>query len=165
MRDERLASDTATVVQVTLDFADRLAAAGRPCDALCVALPTAALARAEDFRGAAALLGGQTDFVMAVTRFSEPPFWALQEVDGYLAPVWPDLMKRSQDLPQTFVDCGYFYFARLPALRDERTFYGRRLRAYALPRERSVDIDHPEDLTIARALLLAASGSAHGRTA
>lgn len=148
-RSPELATDTATVVQVTLDFVRQR---GNP-EVACVILPTAAMLQPDDLRGALQAMTSDVDYVMSVTRYMEPPFWALHYSDGYLKPVWPDLMKKSQELPDTWVDCGYFYFARVAALQRERSFYGARLKGYPIPRLRSVDIDVPEDLEIAEAFL------------
>jgi pseudaminic acid cytidylyltransferase len=151
-RSAELASDSATVMQVTLDYVATCDREGRRLETICVMLPTAAMVYPGDLRAAFALLDSDTDVVMAVTRFHEPPFWALHDVEGFLKPVWPDLMKRSQELPKAWVDCGYFYFARVDALARERSFYATRLKGHPLPRIRSVDIDVPEDLQIAEAL-------------
>jgi N-acylneuraminate cytidylyltransferase len=158
-RPPALAADDATVVDVALDFAGWLADRGDEADVLAIVLPTAALLSAEDLVGGwHRLRDGAADFVMAVTTYLESPFQALQEVDGYLRPYFGrQYLRRSQALPAVVVDAGSFYFARLEALRRERTLYGARLAGYPIPRERSIDIDEPYHLTIAAALLEEAS--------
>lgn len=167
-RPPRLASDTASVVEVTLDFARRRREAGEVLDAICVVLPTAALLKPEDLRGAYAVFhGSEVDVVMGVTRYLETPFQALHEVDGYLRCYFvAEALKRKQELPDVCVDSGYFYFARLEPLARAGTFYGGRLRGFPIPRERSVDVDEPADLRIAEALLsyqLRVAGAAAAR--
>lgn len=151
-RPPALAGDTATVVQVMLDFADGLVRAGRRADLMGVVLPTAALMVPDDLRRGFAMLDADTECVMSVTRFHEPPFWALHEVDGFVRPFWPEHLKRSQELPAVWVDCGYYYLARVDAVRRDGKFYGPRVRGCPVPRLRSVDIDVAEDFELAEAL-------------
>jgi CMP-N-acetylneuraminic acid synthetase len=101
---------------------------------------------------------------MAVTRYLESPFQALVEDGDYLRPCFErDITRQSQSLPTPWVDSGSFYFARVEALRTERTFYGKRLVGAPIPRHRSIDIDTPEHLVIAEALLEARARDAVGR--
>ncbi|MGZ8269000.1 MAG: hypothetical protein ACXW20_15360 [Burkholderiales bacterium] len=44
------------------------------------------------------------------------------------------------------------YFATARGFKTERTFYGSTLRGHVMPRSRSIDIDEPVDLELARAL-------------
>lgn len=152
-RPRELGSDQATVVQVTLNACELLERDEILPDIACVMLPTAILVRPEDLNQAWAMLcRGNADFVMAVTTYLESPFWALHEENGYLQPYFSEMFsKRTQELPKVCVDSGAFYFARIDALRRERTFYGRRLVGYRIPRDRSIDIDEPVHLKIAEA--------------
>ena len=154
-RPPELSTDTATVVQVCLNFAEWRRGRGEGVEAVCVIQPTAALLRPEDLVGGARLFEEQQpDVVMAITRYLEAPFAALHEVDGYLRPYFgAEANKKSQELPRVCVDSGSFYFARVEALRRERTFYTARLLGYQIPRDRSLDIDEPEHLRMAEALL------------
>jgi len=161
-RPPALAADDATIVQVALDFADWLAARGEGATHLGIVLPTAALLRGADIRGAwARLRERDADFAMAVTSYLESPFQALEEADGYLRLFFgPAYARRTQLLPSVVVDSGYFYLVRIDALRAERTLYGARLVGQPIPRQRSIDIDEPAHLVIADALLAAAEARA-----
>lgn len=151
-RAAHLATDTVGTVDVCLDVLDRL---GPGVDVFACLLPTTPLRTGADVRGAhARLAGGAGDFVMAVTDYAIPPFWALEERDGYLRPFFGDRwMLKSQELPRVCVDNGAVYVARVEAFRRERTFYGTRLLSYWMPRERSVDVDAPVDLALAEFFL------------
>jgi N-acylneuraminate cytidylyltransferase len=157
-RPPALASDTATLAHVAIDFLDWMAARGTPADVICIILPTAVLLRSEDLRGGWDLFRTRdAEFAIAVTTYLESPFWALEEVDGYLRLFFGDEYARaSQKLPRVEVDAGYFYFVRAEALRRERRLYGPRLVGYRIPRERAIDIDEPGHLIVAEALLDAA---------
>ena len=154
-RPTPLSADTATLKDVCLDFLDWRGQQGAPADVLCLILPTAALMRPEDLQGGLRMLRERNaDYVMAITSFLEAPFWALHEQDGFLKPFFgPDYLVASQKLPRVWVDSGYFYFARTEPFRREKTLYGARLVGYPIPRDRSIDIDEPEHLRIAEALL------------
>jgi len=154
-RPASLASDSATLAQVGVDFLDWMAARGTPADVICIVLPTAALLRPEDLRGGWDLFRARdAEFAIAVTAYLESPFWALEEVDGYLRLFFGDEYARaSQKLPCVQVDAGYFYFVRAESLRRERRLYGPRLVGYRIPRERAIDIDEPGHLLMAEALL------------
>jgi N-acylneuraminate cytidylyltransferase len=157
-RPEALAGDTATIAQVGVDFLDWLAARGRAAETICIVLPTAALMRADDLRGAWDLfLAREAEYGIAVTTYLESPFWALHEVaGGYYDLFFGDQYARAtQALPAVRVDAGYFYFVRASSLRRERKLYGPRLVGYPIPRARAIDIDEPEHLVIAEALLAA----------
>lgn len=147
-RDAVLASDTAGVVEVCRDVLGRLAV---PPQAFCCLYATAALRRAEDIRAARRLLEpGVCDFVMAVTEYPKSPLQALVETDdGHLRLMWPDLIDLPRDRrPRLWVDNGSTYWCTTAAFLDARTFYGRNLRGYRMPRDRSVDVDAPDDLEL-----------------
>jgi CMP-N-acetylneuraminic acid synthetase len=154
-RAAALATSTATGVDVCVDALERWQASGERFDVLAFLLPTSPLRTAEDLRGAwQRFVERDADFLMAVTDYAIPPFWALEERDGYLRPFWGDeYLKKSQELPRVCVDNGAVYFARVDAFLRERTFYGDRLVGYWMPRERSVDIDEPVDLALAEFFL------------
>ena len=158
-RPPALAGDTATIAQVGVDFLDWLAVRGQEIAVLCTILPTAALMRAEDLRGGWDLMvAREAEFAIAVTTYLESPFWALHEVNGYLDLFFGDQYARaSQSLPSVCVDAGYFYFIRTESLRRERRLYGPRLVGYPIPRARAVDIDEPDHLVMAEALMDAAA--------
>jgi pseudaminic acid cytidylyltransferase len=153
VRPANLAGDRATVVDVCVQFLESEEADGRSYDALCCLLATSPMRDEHDIKAVLDLIEpGQCDFAMAVTTYDVPPYQALRvDERGYLVPVWPDVLDtRSQDLPVPYVDNGSTYCMSVPALRRWRTFYGPTLRGHVMPRERSVDIDEPTDLEMAR---------------
>jgi CMP-N-acetylneuraminic acid synthetase len=161
-RDAALATSTATGVDVCLDAIARLEGQGERFDVLAFLLPTAPLRTADDLRAAwQRFVERDADFLMAVTDYAIPPFWALEERDGYLRPYWGhEYLVKSQELPRVCVDNGAVYLARVDALRRERTFYGENLVGYWMPRDRSVDIDEPVDLALAEFFLARRAGGA-----
>ncbi len=165
-RPRELAGDKAMLWQVGVDFADWSERQGGKVAVLGVVLPTAALLKPDDLRNGYELMAAESaDFVMGVTTYLESPFQALEEKNGYLKLVFGrEYARQSQTLPKVVVDSGAFYFARVDALRRERTLYGERLVGYEIPRLRSIDIDEPAHLTVAAALLQAVSDGAGARS-
>jgi CMP-N-acetylneuraminic acid synthetase len=151
-RDPALATDKARLTDVCLDFLASEESAGRPYDRFACLLATAPLRGADDLRAVHGLLDEHCAFAMAVTTYGLPAHQALRMADdGGCAPMWPDLINlRSQEAPRLVVDNGSTYCATVAAFREHRTFYGPGLRGFSMPRERSVDIDEPADLDLAR---------------
>jgi N-acylneuraminate cytidylyltransferase len=151
LRPAEFATDAARIVHVCLHTLDLLESQGRTYDTLCVLQPTCPLRTAADIREAWTLFE-RTDapFLLSVTTFEHPPFWALaRDADGTLRPVYgPDALLRSQDLPDVVRPNGAIALARVDALRRERTFYGAGMVGFLMPRLRSFDIDEPDDLPL-----------------
>lgn len=154
-RTSALATDGARLTDVCLEFLAEEESAGRAWDFFGCLLATAPMRTADDVRRAHALIEpGVCDFAMAVTTYSLPPLQALRTNEGgFLRPMWPDLVNlRADEAPALYVDNGSTYLALVSAFRKERTFYGSRMRGHVMPRGRSIDIDEPHDLELARML-------------
>ena len=152
-RPVHLAQDSARIIPVCLDFLNDEEHQGRSYDLFGCLLATAPMRNAQDVRDVFRLIEpGRCDFAMAITTYDMPPLQALRkDKDGSLVPMWPDLVNvRGQESPELWVDNGSTYFATVAALRAQQTFYAHGLRGHPMPRERSVDIDEPVDLELAR---------------
>lgn len=145
-RPVEIAADRSTVVQACLHALE----AHPEIDILCCIYATAVLLKPETIVTACELLDREphADFVMGVSEYEHPPVQALQsDKDGYLSYMWPEWRGvQSQFHPNLVVSNGTFYWARAEALRDEKTFYGRRLRGVVVPSDQTSDIDTREDL-------------------
>jgi pseudaminic acid cytidylyltransferase len=151
-RAPALATDTATVVDVCLDFLYREAAAGRRWSVMTCLYATAPLRNAQDICDTMALLRpGQCSFAMAVTSYDHYPHQALKfGTDGSLTPMWPELLElRASELPPLRAGNGSTYAVDVEMFRRHRSFYGPGLRGHEMPRARSIDIDTRADLDLA----------------
>jgi len=152
-RSAALATDSATVADVSLDLLDREARAGRHYDAICALYAPAVLRDAEDIRATCALLSpGECDFAQAICRYDHYAHQAMKFLDaGYLEPMWPELADLcAKALPTLVCGNGSTYAALVPAFRAAGgSFVGSRMRGHEMPRWKSVDIDYPEDLELA----------------
>lgn len=97
----------------------------------------------------------KTDCVMSASHYPIHPFKALKEsAEGYMEMVYPkECLMRSQTYPEYVASNGTFYWCRTESYMKNATYYPKHLKTYILPNSRGVDIDTPEDLELARAML------------
>lgn len=98
--------------------------------------------------------------VVSVSGFMTPPLWSVKKnEDGFLTAcfepdvLWKDNIPRSQDLPNIKHPNGAVFAATVDAFNKHDSFYTNRTLEYEMPPERSIDIDEPFELEIARALI------------
>lgn len=93
---------------------------------------------------------------VSVTKADKSPYWMFYLDDARrMAPV-VDASQRPalrQALPEAYALNGAVYVARIDWLQDARAFLTPDTVAYAMPRERSVDIDTAWDFKLAEALI------------
>ena len=150
-RDPALASDTARINSVLLDLLAREEEAGQAYDVMSCLFATAPLRSEADVRAVVDLIEpGVCDFALAVTSFDLPAHQAMRmDDDGILSALLPDLINvRASDVGPIRVDNGSTYAAVVSSFREVGHFFGPGCRAHDMPRERSCDIDEPEDLEI-----------------
>ncbi len=153
LRDPSLASDTSSIRDVVEDLLRRICRHGLAPVSMVLLQPTSPFTRSSDIDQAFALLN-DCDAVASVCESDVQPDWLRQtNEEGWLAPIAqlavPQHTAR-QAMPTVFRLNGAIYWVRLDSFARERTFLPRRTRAYCMPRERSVDIDTPADLALAR---------------
>ena len=156
LRAAEYAADSARIIHVCLSTLDMLEARGLLYEILCVLQPTCPLRTAADIWDAWQLfLDSRAPFLVSVTDFDHPPFWALRHnPDGSLTPFWGrEFMQRSQELPQVVRPNGAIAIARVDDLREAKSFYGPGLVGYHMPRWRSVDVDEPQDILFIETLI------------
>jgi CMP-N-acetylneuraminic acid synthetase len=156
LRPAELATDTAAGLDVARHALDWLAENdGYVPDILVELQPVAPLRLASDIDRAVNLLRTSgADSVVGLVEADHPYY--LRTLDGdVMRPFLPDTPEafRRQDLPTVYRCNGAIIAVRAAVLREQRSFYGRDVRGYVMPPERSIDIDTPLDLRIAEALL------------
>lgn len=159
MRPPELARDPAGVVDVALHALDALEQEGDRFETLIILLPTCPFRTADDVRAAHALYREKHPcFLMSVSPFDHTPFAAMT-LDGrrQLSPCFPDYIgRKSQEMPDAFRPNGAIHVLDVDAFRRERSYFAEPLVGYAMPLERSVDIDTAMDLQVAEAMLQSA---------
>jgi N-acylneuraminate cytidylyltransferase/CMP-N,N'-diacetyllegionaminic acid synthase len=128
----------------------------RPETVLCLQ-PTSPLRTADDIDQAFAILEETAaDSVVSVTQADPHPFLVKRLTDtGYLVDfvVQDRPVERRQDYPPAYALNGAIYLTRASVVRAEGTMFPARTVAQVMPRERSLDIDTPWDLHLARLIL------------
>jgi CMP-N-acetylneuraminic acid synthetase len=122
--------------------------------------PTHPFRRAEDIDRCIELLESSgADAVMTIARVPDDfnPHWTyVKDSDGSMrlttgesAPI-----PRRQDLPPTYHREGSVYVTRRDVLMEQNTVYGDRVVGLLIEEENRVNIDTPEDLEQARAVVM-----------
>lgn len=157
-RPEALARDDSTSIDALLHALDETPG----YDYVVLLQPTSPLRTAADINAAVrACTVHDAPACVTVTPAEEPPQWMFTlDANQHLSPLFDDVPLRRQDAPDVYVLNGAVYVARVEWLRETRTFLHEDVVAVPMPRERSVDIDAPVDITIAEALLRAFNASA-----
>ncbi|MFB6129201.1 MAG: cytidylyltransferase domain-containing protein [Salinigranum sp.] len=161
-RPAELATDEATSPPVVEHALEWIEARGESPSIVVMLQVTSPLRTAADIDEAVTELRdcGGADSLVSVSRFDTPPYWALEtDGDGMLHShferevLWADEVVRSQDLPTLYHPNGAIFAARTGPFRDALNFYTESTLSYEMPPERSVDIDTPFDLELARSLV------------
>ncbi len=164
LRPRHLAGDTThtpAVIEHAVRFLER--EQGYRTDGVVTLQPTSPFRRPEDInRGVRMLLSHPSlDSVLSVKESAVPPFWTFLPRGHRLTPFVQDgtdyLLKERQQLPRTVQPNGAVYVTRRDFLKKKRTlvsaFDGGRSGYFLMDRLRSVDIDEPIDLELAKRLL------------
>jgi len=91
---------------------------------------------------------------VTIVDVGKSPYWMFQlGEDQRLAPILPGgTKKHRQQLPRAYAANGAVYVAEVSWFREHMTFYTAETVGQGMPPERSIDIDTPLDLKLARAL-------------
>lgn len=157
-RPDELATDDATnkdVVEHALDWFER--AEDVTFDVVCMLQVTSPFRTAADIDGALRTLRERVaTSVVSTAPFDKPPFWAVEEIEDHLQPYFGDdylwSTTQSQSVPDLRHPNGAVFAVEVKTFHEARNFYTDQTAEYEMPRERSLDIDEPFDLELARAL-------------
>ncbi len=152
-----LAGDDTPILPVLVDLLDRLGEAAP--ETVVLLQPTSPFRTTRDIDAAMEVLEASgADCVVSVVEIPHAmsPVSAMRLEDGMLKPFLEDggpMILRRQDKPQVFARNGPAILAiRSQVLRSGR-LYGDRVAPYVMNRFASLDIDTPDDLRLAEALL------------
>lgn len=152
LRPAGLATDEARTMDVVFHALDTI---GGSFDAVALLQPTSPLVEAEDVLGAIRLHLGKGIPVISVCAAEHPVEWLYRmEEDGRLVPVLPakDAHQR-QTVGVAYRPNNAVCVASPETLRREGSFMTGSTRGFVMPTNRSMDVDAPIDLTVARAIL------------
>lgn len=117
----------------------------------CCIYPTAPFVTGEKLRSAMEMLKeSEVDSVIPVTAFSFPPMRGMYVEKEKLRYAFPEYqMKRSQDIPPMYHDCGQFYCFRVQEFLKSKSLTGANTKAMILPEMEVQDIDGEQDWKLA----------------
>lgn len=159
IRPQELARDETPTLPVLQHAVRFLEDQGERYDAICLLQPTNPLRKPEWIEDCVRLLF-EKDADAVVTVLPVPheynPHWVyFRRDDGtlYLSTGEQEPLPRRQLLPPAFHREGSVYVTRRDVLMERNSLYGERVLGYLLDPEETVNIDGPEDLARAEALL------------
>lgn len=153
-RPSQLATDHSKVIDTVNYYFDQYGAT--EFDQIWLCLPTCPLRTDTDLRAGFNLLTDDIDGVVSVTEYEFPPTMALAFDNGLLKSAGGALASgdsRSQDHPRAYRPNGAFYGMWWKSFQRNRNFFRGRVKGYAMPRERSVDVDSEMDFLTADMML------------
>lgn len=127
-----------------------------PCDVVVLLQPTSPLRLPTDIDSAVTMLvERKANSVMSVCEVSTSPYWMFTIGSGdKLQRILPKQSATTrQELPPCYEINGALYVVTTDWFRQSQVFVDDETLAFVMPRERSVDIDTPEDFALAERLL------------
>jgi len=150
MRPAHLASDTALQIDAVVHAIDFLERQGERYDGIVLLQPIAPFRTVDDVEGAIALfVNSGADSVISVMEVTgQHPATMYNLSDGNsvtpLMPSNPAGILRQQ-LPKVYWRTGSVYIVRRDVAVSERSLYGKDVRGYIVPEERSINLDNLND--------------------
>jgi len=158
-RPSELATDTATADESVRHAVRELRNRGESYDVVCMLLVTTPFREPDDIDAAIKkLIAEGAQSIVSTVSFDHPPMYAVDaDEEGYLYPYFGDKylwgITRSQEYPDLRRPNGVIFAATVDALEEHENFYTDQTLEYEMPQSRSLDVDEPHDLEIARAIV------------
>ncbi len=158
MRPIELAEDTSLAIDNYIYTIDRLnAESSKQYDEFIVLQPTSPLRTATDIDNAVNLFHEKNaDSVVSVFEAPYPPVWAKKvDLSGMLKDYFDSAIdnRNRQEFEAAFIPNGAIFILKLSLLKSNYSYYTDRTYAYAMPPERSIDIDTEIDFKFAEFLI------------
>lgn len=161
LRPDRLATDTASSADVVAHALEWIHQQGHePTIVVLLQVTTPFRTSADIDEGIRKLQqSSKATTLISVTEYRVPPEWAFEIDDGCSLrshfpeyDMWDDGPSRSQETTTLYRPNGAVAAACVTTFVENETFYKQPTISYEMPIERSLDIDDPYDLELARAL-------------
>lgn len=151
MRSAITSNDYATTADVVVEVLQQYKVLGKVFNYCCCLYPTAPFITAAKLRtGFDKLIKSGAETLVPVVRFSYPIFRSVKILNGLIKMNWPEYNDiRSQDLPESFHDCGQFYFVRTESFLKNPKFFTDFTVPLEMPESEVQDIDNEEDWKLA----------------
>lgn len=160
IRPEKLATDSASSMEVVYHALDFLAGQGQKYDYVALLEPTSPLRKSNDLDNAIKTLidaKNKADSLISLGQIAlEHPIYAKKITKNkYIRPYFETEAKysRRQDLPIAYFPYGVIYLSKVSSLRNTNTFYQKRTIAYFIERWQNFEIDDEIDLMLVEKIL------------
>ena len=154
-RAQSLARDTSSTADAVIDAIEAERGKGHPSDTIILLQPTSPLRNSTDILNALSVYedSGRMDTVVSVCEVDHPTGW-IGHIDEDLFFEGANLTgKRSQDYQKEYRLNGAVYVVSTDNLLGRKSLFTDRIRASAMPRRRSFDIDEEIDFQICETLI------------
>jgi CMP-N-acetylneuraminic acid synthetase len=153
-REERLAHDPCGVVDVALDFFEKIPSS-KDYDNICILLPTFPMILKEDIeRSFEIFREGNYKCLMSVSETEHNALRSIFVREKKMIPLFSDkILKKSQELEKTYRVNGAVMVLDIKEFLKLKSYYIFPIAAYVMPRERSIDIDTEFDYRLAKLLM------------
>jgi N-acylneuraminate cytidylyltransferase len=167
-RPAELATDHASSIDVALHALDAVETSAEAFDAIMLLQPTSPFRTSADIDAAIAQLertGSDSVISMVDVGGHHPARMKSLDGDRLVDPPYAEAVENQprQELEPLLIRNGAIYLTRAAILRT-RSFRGSDARAMIMPAERSINIDTPLDLIVARALVAEGTVPVPGRS-
>lgn len=157
-RSAEISDDVTPVSAATADALERLDPDGRQYRFVAQLMANCPLRNAADVLSSHKQFSQTSaDTQISVVRFGwQNPWWAMRcdATNFSLEPLFPrEMAARSQDLPELFCPTGAIWWGKTQVIRERRTFHIPERTGWEISWQHGVDIDTPEDMAFAEALL------------
>lgn len=158
LRSSEISDDMTPISAATADALDRLDPDGTQYRFVAQLMANCPLRTAGDLVSSYRQFSETgADTQISVVRYGwQNPWWAMKR-DGNsfaLDPLFPrEMSARSQDLPELFCPTGAIWWGKTSVIREQKTFHIPGRTGWEIDWQHGVDIDTPEDMAFAEALL------------
>ena len=151
IRSLNTSDDYSTTADVLSEVIKCYLDGGKKFTYACCLYPTAPFITKERLTEAfELLLSSGADSVIPVTKFSFPIWRSFKMENNKISYNWPEfVLKRSQDLPPAYHDCGQFYFFKCDEFMNTGKLVTENTLGLEVPESEVQDIDNEEDWKIA----------------
>jgi CMP-N-acetylneuraminic acid synthetase len=158
LRSSEISDDVTPISAATADALDRLDPDGTQYQFVAQLMANCPLRTAKDLVSSYKQFSETAaDTQISVVRYGWlNPWWAMKRDASNFAldPLFPNEMRaRSQDLPELFCPTGAIWWGKTRVIREQRTFHIPGRTGWEIEWQHGIDIDTPEDMAFAEALL------------
>lgn len=152
-RPAELAQDQTLMLDTVLDVLDSCEV--KDSDIAFLLQPTSPFRTSQDFKDIMAMFGDDgTESVISVCCVGpNHPNRMYSIKQNCIYPIRYTSFENKQNLPDFFIRSGHYYAFRVGSFRKQKTFFLKSCRPYVITRDRSINIDEPFDLLVAKLLV------------